>query len=116
MNRKELKKELYLYDTHVENFFIGEHLPYAPGDAVKVYLYALMYTDIDRAIRRSELAKALGISPETVDDAWAYWEQRNVIRRIYPDPADRSVYDIEFLRLKELIYGAKGGTMPAAED
>ncbi len=110
MDRKESKKQLYLYDTHVENFFIGEHLPSAPGDAVKVYLYALMYADIKRPLRREELAKALGLSAGTVDDAWAYWESRNVVRRLYPDPADRSRYDIEFRRLKETVYGR-----PAAE-
>ncbi len=104
MNRKESKKQLYLYDTHVENYFIGEHLPSAPGDAVKVYLYALMYADIKRPLRREELAKALSLSVSTVDDAWTYWEVRGVVRRTFPDPADRTAYEIEFLRLKETFY------------
>ncbi len=113
MDRKEPKNELYLYDTHVENFFIGDYLPSAPGDAVKVYLYALMYADIKRPLRREEIAKALNLSTETVDDVWMYWETRSVVRRIFPDPSDRSRYEIEFRRLKETVFRLNAPSRPA---
>ena len=44
MNFKtERIKDFYLLATEVENIFINEYLPQAPGDYVKVYLYALLY-------------------------------------------------------------------------
>lgn len=36
-------KDFYLLTTDVENIFINEYLPAAPGDYVKVYLYGLLY-------------------------------------------------------------------------
>ena len=35
-----------LYDTPVDNMFIGEYMATAPGDYVKVYLLALMYAEL----------------------------------------------------------------------
>lgn len=34
------RKDIFLYSTNVENLFINEFLPDAPGDCVKVFLLA----------------------------------------------------------------------------
>ena len=43
----EDRKDLFLYKTRVENLFINEFLPNAPGDYVKVYLFGLMYAQFE---------------------------------------------------------------------
>ena len=35
-------RDIYLLDSHLENVFINEFLPAAPGDYVKVYVYVCM--------------------------------------------------------------------------
>ncbi len=42
---KEKIKDFYLLDSRIENIFINEYMPIAPGDYVKVYLYAAMYAE-----------------------------------------------------------------------
>ena len=37
---------MYLGDMPLENIFINEFLPIAPGDFVKVYLYARLYAEL----------------------------------------------------------------------
>ena len=43
--RKE-SKDYFLLVTSVENIFINEYMTAAPGDYVKVYLFALMYAEV----------------------------------------------------------------------
>ena len=40
--RREKIKDYFLLDTSVENLFINEYMAAAPGDFVKVYLFAQM--------------------------------------------------------------------------
>lgn len=101
--RKETKKEIYLYNTGVENLFIAEFLPAAPGDAVKVYIYALMFTGLHKTLSNEQIARVLKLSVSDVEDAWAYWEKAGLVTRVY----DGDSYDIEFVRLKEKLYGRK---------
>ena len=110
-NRRQTTKEYYLFDTNVENMFINEYMPNAPGEYVKVYLFALMYADLDQPMTDDMLAKELGMSGEDVRKAWDYWEELKVVRR-------RAVGEegvrIEFLSLKEQFYG-KGNRSGAGE-
>ena len=63
MNFKtERIKDFYLLATEVENIFINEYLPQAPGDYVKVYLYALLYAKQQTEITHHGLAVQLGQS------------------------------------------------------
>ena len=43
---KEKTRDYFLLDTSVENIFINEYMAGAPGDFVKVYLFALMYAGL----------------------------------------------------------------------
>ncbi len=105
--KREIAKDFYLRDTNVENIFINEYLTQAPGDYVKVYLFALMYADFDMNMSNETIAKHLGLEDEDVLKAWSYWEKMGVIRKHYEKPGDKFRYQVEFLNLKELAYGKK---------
>ena len=111
-NRRQTTKEYYLFDTNVENMFINEYMPNAPGEYVKVYLFALMYADLDQPMTDDMLAKELGMAEEDVRKAWDYWEELKVVRR---RAAGEDGVRIEFLSLKEQFYG-KGNRSGAGEN
>ena len=102
---KEKIKDFFLLDTKVENIFINEYMPSAPGDFVKVYLYASMYAEHGLEITEKAIAKQLGLSEEKVREAWEYWEERGVIRKRYFDTQGNVSFIVEFLSLKEQLYG-----------
>lgn len=68
----------------VENKFIVEYMPYADGDYVKVYLYALSLAarkqDADDSVER--LARRLNLDTATVDAAIEYWSERGLMSRL----------------------------------
>jgi len=97
----------YLYDTQVENLFISEYMPAAPEGYVKLYLAALMSAQSGRPFGREELSGQLSGLASSWDDCWAYWEAQGIARRKYPDPADRTVYHVELLSLREAAFGRR---------
>lgn len=105
--KKEIIKDYYLRDTNVENIFINEYLTQAPGDYVKVYLFALMYADFDMHMTNETIAKHLSMEDEDVLKAWTYWEKMGIIRKHFEKPGEKFRYQVEFLNLKELAYGKK---------
>jgi DnaD/phage-associated family protein len=107
--KKEQTREYYLNDTHVENIFINEMMPGAPGDYVKVYLFALMYAELGLIMRNEDVAKHLGMEIEDVLKAWTHWEEFGVIRKHYEDPENRLRYEVELLNLRAMIYGGRKG-------
>ena len=102
---KEKIKDFFLLDTKVENIFINEYMPSAPGDFVKVYLYASMYAEHGLEITEKAIAKQVGLSEEKVREGWEYWEERGVIRKRYFDTQGNVSFIVEFLSLKEQLYG-----------
>ncbi|MCI2061559.1 MAG: DnaD domain protein [Eubacteriaceae bacterium] len=96
---REKIKTTYLADTEVENLFIGEYMPDAPSDHVKVYLLALMCADLGKSISDEETAKTLHLGVPEVQKAWQYWENAGAVIRTGDV--------IEFVSLKEKLYGAK---------
>lgn len=105
--RREIIKDFYLRDTCVENIFINEYMTQAPGDYVKVYLFAIMYADFDLQMSNETIAKHLGMEDEDVLKAWSYWEKMGVVKKHYEKASDKFHYQVEFLNLKERVYGKK---------
>lgn len=97
------RKDIFLYRTHVENLFINEFLPDAPGDCVKVFLFGLMYAQFNEEIDSRTMALTLGMSEQDVDNAWKYWESKGLVRII--GSRDTENYGIEFVRQIDLFYG-----------
>ncbi len=95
----------YLYDTQVEDLFLSEYLPGAPGDYVKVYLLALMHAQLGQDADDEALAGQLALPLETVRQAWNYWESQGIIEKFFEDPSDRHSYTVEFVNLREKVFG-----------
>ena len=99
-------RDIFLHRTKVENLFISEYLPDAPGDYVKVFLFGLMYAQYEITPNRSELAKLLNLSVDEIEEAWIYWESRGLVRVLYgKDSNDEEVNHIVFLSKIEELYG-----------
>ena len=94
-------KDFYLLDSQIENIFINEYLPAAPGDFVKVYIYGYMYAESGMEMSNALMANQLGISGKTVNDAWNYWEKLGAIRKSYRDSDGGIDFTVEFISLKE---------------
>ena len=105
--QRQTAKNHYLHDTRVENMFINEYMVSAPGDYVKVFPYSLMYADLSMPLENDMIARELSLEEEEVLMAWNYWEKQGVIRKHYPDPNNKFRYEVEFIDLKEQLYGAK---------
>lgn len=101
--KKEICRNHYLSDTQIENIFIDEYLPDAPGEFVKVYIYAYMYSGINQIMNNNLIAKRLGMNVEDILAAWTYWESVGIIKKYYPDPEDETHYDVEFINIKNAI-------------
>ena len=90
-----------LFDsTPVENMFITEYMLRAPGDFVKVYLYALMlcYHPTPR-MSLSSMAKDLDMQEEDVDRAFKYWARDGLVRQVGDNPVTYSLYNLKQLTL-----------------
>ncbi|MCG8482332.1 MAG: DnaD domain protein [Clostridia bacterium] len=97
------KLDFYLLDTQIENMFINEYMPFADGNYVKVYLFALMYADKSSALTNDTIAKHLKMEIEDVLKAWSYWEKQGVIKKKYKSKDNPFDYVVEFISLKQLF-------------
>ena len=97
------RKDIFLYRTSVENLFINEFLPDAPGDYVKVFIFGLMYAQYGEEIDTKTMALTLGITEAEVENAWKYWAAKDLVR-LGGDP-DAGVTSVEFVRQIDLFYG-----------
>ena len=77
-----------VYDsTPIENTFLMEHLPTAPAQFLKVYLYARMlclYPELGAGV--ADAAAMLRMDEDAVLDAMNYWEQKGLARRLSDQP------------------------------
>lgn len=102
---KEKIKDFYLLDCKIENIFINEYMTTAPGDYVKVFIFAQMYAEFGLEMTDQVMARQLGLSEKKISEAWNYWEDKGAVKRHYLHPSDDMNYTVEFLNLKELMYG-----------
>ena len=99
-------KDIFLHRTKIENLFISEYLPDAPGDYVKVFLFGLMYAQYELTPDRKELSKLLGLSVDEIAEAWIYWESRGLVRIVREkDSNNEEVSHVIFLSKIDELYG-----------
>ncbi|MBR5229998.1 MAG: DnaD domain protein [Firmicutes bacterium] len=98
-------RDFYLLSTDVENIFINEYMPGAPGDYVKVYLYGLLYAQQKNSMSHQLLSSQLGLSPDQTEKAWAYWEEMGIVKRHFNHSAPPFNFTVEFLSIREKMYG-----------
>ena len=73
--------------TPVENMFLLEYLPVAPDDCLRVYLYArLLCVHPELGASVGDMARALRLSDEAVEDAFRFWEREGLVRRLSDRP------------------------------
>ena len=115
---KKKNSDVYLFSTCVDNLFINELLPIAPGDYVKIYLFALMYATYGLEITNEKMAQILGVSLDKIDKAWTFWEEKGAVKRVYGDPENDEEDGVVFLSQIEEFYGADGsaGNSAASDD
>ena len=107
-------RDIFLHRTKVENLFISEYLPDAPGDYVKVFLFGLMYAQYELRPDRSELAKLLALSEAEIAEAWIYWESRGLVRIVREkDSNNEEVSHVIFLSKIDELYGKLSEAQPA---
>ena len=105
MFRKSKVDNFYLYGTEVDNLFISEYLSEAKGEYVKAYLLGLMYAQLGLQLDSDSLCLQLHMNKEELEDCWAYWEERHVIKRVADKYDESGRYTVEFVNLRELAFG-----------
>ena len=95
---------ILMSDIPVENIFISEFLPDAPGDFVKIYLYGRLQAEASGVMPEKDMALELGVTEERIMEAWDYWESWGAIRKRYLDEEGTVTFGIEFVNLKEQMF------------
>lgn len=67
--------------TPIDNLFISEFMLSAPGDFVKVYIYALMQCYMGLGGDLDSIAHDLMMDRERIDSAFMYWIRKGVIKK-----------------------------------
>ncbi len=92
--------------TPVENLFLEEFMPRAPGDCVKVYLYGLkLCQDGGKEMSLSAVAKALALEENQVVSAFAYWERKGLLRRLSDRPVSYAYVNLQKALLEGRLHG-----------
>ena len=100
----ENKKDVFLHSTEVENIFINEFMPAAPGDYVKLYLYGLMYAQNGMPMDIRAAGRYLGMTESEVKAGWQYWDRNGMVRISMQDD---EISDIVYISQIEMIYSKK---------
>ncbi len=90
-----------LFDsTPVENMFITEYMLHAPGDFVKVYLYALMlcYHPVKR-MSVASMARDLDMTEDEVNRAFRYWARDGLVRQVGDNPVCYKLFNLKQITL-----------------
>lgn len=92
--------------TSIENIFINDLMPGAPGTYVKVYLMGYKYAcdkDLGMSFSNKMLSRHLNLTVEDVLGAWAFWESKGIIRKIPSNKTDATDFSVEFFSLRQLF-------------
>lgn len=90
--------------TEVDNIFISEFLPYAPDNAVKVYLYGLFKcsspSSSDNSLER--FSKVLKIDEDEIMEIFEFWQNEGLVQILSDDPVE-----IRYMPLKNVLTNTK---------
>ncbi len=86
--------------TEIDNIFINDFLPYAPENAVKVYLYGLYKCSSSSAYDNTieNFSKVLKIPEDEIMDIFSYWENEGLVQILNAVPVE-----IRYLPLKNVL-------------
>ncbi len=97
------KDQKLFSSTSVDNRFIAGYMADAPEGAVKVYLYSLMLLSCGGG-NGEDIASALSMTEEQVNDALMYWEKQGLVRASYGENGSLAV---QFLPFSEISSGSE---------
>lgn len=90
--------------TEVDNIFINDYLPFAPENAIKVYLYGLYKcgnaSSYDNSLEG--FSKVLKISEEDILEIFKYWEEQGLVQILNVVPIE-----IRYFPIKNVINNVK---------
>ena len=92
------KSMLFSY-TELPDVFITEYLSQAPGDYIKVYLYLLFLSKYDKDIKINDLSKKLALPLKTIQEAFKYWEEAEVLVKKTTGYILKNIQETELLKL-----------------
>ena len=89
--------------TVVDNAFFEQHLPFATGEQVRVYMWGLYLCSNNNFLKSNfatldNFAENLGISKEEIMDIFHFWEDQGLVQIIHTNPAE-----IQYLPVKHSI-------------
>lgn len=90
--------------TEVDNIFINDFLPYAPENAVKVYLYGLCKCSSPSAYDNTieSFSKVLKIPEDEIMEIFEFWENEGLVQILNSVPVE-----IRFMPLKNVLTNTK---------
>lgn len=84
-------------DTHINNYFIMNHMKDAPSGFVRIYLYFLMESQLGKGVDIEETANNLALPVTYIKEALYYWQETGVIEiedRLSPvEKTERAPFD-----------------------
>ncbi|MBO4412495.1 MAG: DnaD domain protein, partial [Clostridia bacterium] len=95
---------IYNSKTDIDNIFINDLLPYAPDNAVKVYLYGLYLSKAGETYDNNidKFATILNLTKEQILDAFKYWEEQGAVKILNIEPIE-----IIYLPLSDIVLNVK---------
>ncbi len=90
--------------TEVDNIFINDYLPYAPENAVKVYLYGLYKCNNSSAYDNSleSFSKVLKVSEDEILEIYEYWQNEGLVQVLNTIPIE-----IRYMPIKNVVANTK---------
>ena len=85
MSIQSLTAQFDLGMTPIENLFLEEFMPYADGDAIKVYLLGLKLLLENKTPTLQLLAQRLDLEEADVLESYHYWASHGIIKLIESD-------------------------------
>ena len=102
-----IKEQDFFTSTAVENLFITDLMPAAPGNAVKAYLYGLMQLSCGSE-STVDIASALNLTDDEILDCFRYWERQGIVKLV-----EGETLNIQYLNTAEALKKAPS-SMPNA--
>ena len=90
--------------TEVDNIFVNDYLPYAPDNAVKVYLYGLYKCSNASAYDNTleSFSKVLNLTEEEILEIFKYWEEQGLVQILNVVPIE-----VKYIPVKSVLTNVK---------
>ena len=79
MKLEQNDKNFLFSETKLPDVFFTEYMSQASGDYIKVYLYITFLSKYNKEVKINDLSKSLNIPFKTIQEALAYWEEKEVL-------------------------------------